>query len=329
MPADVYTVTINGHEFKFLATDPDAPKGFNRLIDMLRSLAESDKKDIQQFAADTWAPVIAISDLVGGTTFPSPEIYDKVVAELDNAKSALNSGLMYDAVDYIKMAVQDSNENARTWHDYLSHASAGAASTVKGLQIVVDLSIAVDAGLATGGVADWAGGGMAAEALAGGLTGEVSSAGANAFDQHVEVLIGERAEIDWSEVGKAGLTGLATGIVGGLAGGPIKSWMGENLPRIVGTDYALFTRLAESLSQVTGESLEPELLMTTAQQIWGDVMTKLPEAVLTNTLEATIKGLSGEHASTDKLLDEWVKGVFAKDEVVTALVDVLRSLVTH
>src|SRR6202041_2780758 len=138
--------------------------------------------------------------------------------------------------------------------------------------------------------------------VAGGTLGGASSMGSDAFNQEVAVSLGNQAGLDWHELTLKGIEGVAAGIIGGLAGGPVKSWVTEHLPSIVGSDFSLWSRLSDSLQEVTGEPLASDVLLSKAEFLWGTIMTKLPVTALQEAVTAAINSLGTKQVTADDLL---------------------------
>jgi hypothetical protein len=306
-----YRVTINGK--KFVVPEADASSGLKSIISRLRGLVESGRKESEDFEAGTWCVVRDISDLLGGTSFPDPAIWDAPLEGLDAAQGALGQKAFADAAASVNQAAQGYKQCQKVWTDYLDKSSKGASTAISGLETTVDLAIAIEAGLASGGLADVVGGGVSGAVVAGSALGGASSMGADAFNQEVAISLGNQAGLDWHELTVKGIEGVASGIVGGLAGGPVKSWMTEHLPGIVGSDYALWSRLSDSLQEVTGEPLASDVLLTKAQFLWGTIMTKLPVTALQEAVTAAVNSFGSKPVTADDLLSACVHQAMAKD----------------
>lgn len=142
-----------------------------RLI--LRTLATeigAGKADNLAWKKDTNILVRGVSDILGGTSFPDPAMWDEPLQLVQAATAGFDHrGDVEATCQVLGQAVAAYERCSEKWRAYQGDAGTGAGRAATGLKFTEDAAIAIDTTLLTDGLGDYAAGmaGLSEEAVTG------------------------------------------------------------------------------------------------------------------------------------------------------------------
>ncbi len=182
------------------------------------------------------------------------------------------------------------------WHAFLDKSQRGAERAVTGLK-VAKVAGAVAVTYLTAGAAAEAQLGYWGTSAALATTGGTYAAGQNLAEQGGEMLFGDRDNIDWGSVAKAGVMNAAASFVGGVVGGKFAGVLSNALGRMVGG-------LSPELMQAFG--IEGAQLLTNGERIfvqWLGNVASSPFQTSINVLMQSALSKKWSVTSTGDFLD--------------------------
>jgi hypothetical protein len=254
--------------------------GFANRIDIHIAGAYEGHRYLHQIHQDQWI-VAGISDILGGRSIPSLEIWSWPRMLLRSARASIARGAIPEAARELQLAAQVTRAAERRVYEYREGTIAGAERAVFGLEVVQVASTAI----VTAGT-----GGTAGVLLGAGLAGTQRLAG-----EATAVHLGLKQEIDWAGIAFDTIAAAVTGHLAGRLGSAVATRLAVKIGSRVaaGAVTAVIVGRASGIVHAAVRELFDALRGRTALT-WEQFIDRLADQL---TLRAAFLDLAGYAAA--------------------------------